>query len=329
MKIEKVLKQVTQKRIDQEIKRTQKVEMSPDLNKWVKEYEKVGERSHFTWPWIYLVAQTIVFPMTIENYRKQLWTTKTLVFMFNVLLDDVADRSHNKQFLDNLIDITSGKIKLTVKKISEKEKNYFRFAVKLWKYIEETIVKYPRYTEFKDLFEYDTRQYLNAMNYACLINKKPYLINKIESWLYISHGMQVFPIMDIDLMCSKFDKKELGLMREVAWNFQRMARIGNWVSTWEREIEDNDFTSGIWACALDKGIIDVKELNKRNKKDLVNKIRKARIESSFLKEWQDAYNEIIKLSKKTKDKALQKGLKKFLLGIEELMILHLSSRYYK
>lgn len=329
MVIRKILKKLTPEKIKKEIEAIQRVKLPPELQKWVGEYEKVGERPYFSFPWIYRIVQVIVFPATRKKYKEELWVTKTLIFMFNILLDDVADKTRNKELLDKLLDISFGKPLIKSGQLNQKEKQYFKFAVRLWNYINKTIRKYPRYKEFKDLFKYDHQQYINAMKYAYLINTNHNLINSSELWIYLSHGMQVFPIMDVDLMCSKLRTQDLGRIREIAWHFQKMARIGNWVSTWEREIKDGDFTSGIWAYALEKDIVKIGDLKRENESKLINKIRNSQIEETLLKEWEDSHCEIARLSKKFSRKELRKDLKKFLSGIEKLIFFHLISRGYK
>ncbi|NIQ23697.1 MAG: hypothetical protein GTN92_15205, partial [Pseudomonas stutzeri] len=62
----------------------------------------------------------------------------------------------------------------------------------------------------------------------------------------------------LDLMCSRaFDRAELGQLREVLWHAQCMGRIGNLITTWERELAERDFTSGVFARALQQGLLGV------------------------------------------------------------------------
>ena len=109
-----------------------------------------------------------------------------------------------------------------------------------------------------------------------------------------------------------------------------MARIGNWLSTWEREIRENDFTSGVFAYAIDTDVITVDDLTKEDKFKIVNKIKKVQIEKKLLKEWEDNYLLIKKLGKKILAKKIQGfNLNKSLQKLEKFIIFHLTSKGYK
>jgi len=329
MVIKKILKKLTPERVKKEIEAAQKIKLPPDLQKWVKEYEKVGERDRFFWKWLYQANQLIVFPGTAKKYQKSLRATKTLFNMFLALLDDVADRTRNKKLLNELLKIPFEADYIKTFYLNNKERKYLKFAKKLWIQIGSNIKIYPKYKNLKEIFGYDVTQMLNAMKYANLVNKNPYLINETEYWIYLSHNMQAIINLTLDLMCSlKFDFKKLGLLREIAWESQKMARVGNWVSTWEREIKEKDFTSGIFAYAIQRRVIAPEELSQhKNISSVMMRVKRLNlnIEKTLFKEWEKSYKKIGALGRQMG----LKNIKIFQRGLERLLFMHLSSQGYK
>ena len=286
MAIEKILKQLTPGRVKKELKAIQKIKLPPGLQKWVREYEKVGERDEFFWKFIYKINQT-VRPFNIPNkYQSSIIKIKFLTVMFIILLDDLADKTQSKKLLDESLNIPFGQ-SYTIKpdQFNKKEKKYLKFTIKIWQYIERRIKKYPRYKEFKGIFDYDINQVLNAMKYSYLVNTNPYLINKTEYWLYSPHTLQGMINCTLDLICSpKFNIKELSKVREICWRAQKMARIINCLSTWRRELDERDLTGGIPAYAVSLDLLDVDDFNKRNKINIINKVDPSNIKNELLKE---------------------------------------------
>lgn len=324
--INKILKKLTPETIKVEMEIIKKKRLSPAIKKWVKRYEKLGERDRFIWMWLSRMLSIIQLPIISKKYRKSLLEIKLLIVMFLVQLDDVADKNQKQNLLKELLKIPLEQNYIHACHLNSRDKKYLLFTQKLWNYIIRKIKKYPRYKEFKEIFYYDVNQMLNAMRYSYILNTYPYLINKTESWLFISHNMGFFIYFDLDLMCApNFNFKILGPMREIVWRIQKMARIGNWVSTWEREIGEKDFTSGVFAYAIDSGVIFVDELKEKKESEVIKKIKKAKIEDRLLKEWEQYYYEIKELSKKIKGFGASEILPRF----EKLLVGHLISRGYK
>jgi len=327
MAIEKILKQLTPERIEKEIEAVQKVKLPPELQKWVKEYEKVGDRDEFIWKWIYSAIQLITLPIVDKKYKNSIWRIKTYVLViFDILLNDVADRSKNKRLLNELLKIPFSEKNIKLNYLTKKEKKYLAFTKRFWECTFSQIKRCPRYEELKEIFNYDIAQIIIANQYDYLIAKYHYLINKTENWLYSPCTMGGMLCGTIDVMCSsKFDIKELGVMREVLWEAQKMARIGNWISTWKREIGENDFTSGVFVYALDLDILNNNELKKRNESKISKKIKNSKIEERLLEEWLQSYKKIDRFRRKLKSV----DIKEFINGLEKLLILELVSRQYK
>ena len=326
-KIEQILKKITPEVRRREIEKIKRVKLPPELEKWVEEYKSMeGERDDFIWKWTYNISRIITLSSVKKEYKKSAWETKFLMIMFVVLIDDVVDKHKNDKLLKELLKIPFYKSFVRFNKFDRKEKKYIKFVIKLWQNIENINRKYPRYNEFKEIAEFDIKQLLNSMEYAYLVNENNYLINRDEYNIYFSYNMQLITDIMIDLSCSlKFNLSELSIIRKISLHAQRMARIGNWITTWEREINEEDFTSGVFAYALEDGIIFLSDMKKSNKLKLIKKIKKSKIEKKLLEEWEDNYKEIKKLSNKIKTI----NIDDFLVSLEKVIFMHLVSRGYK
>lgn len=324
--ISRILKELTPERIEKEIKIVQKVKLPPELQKWVKEYEKVGERDEFIWKLFLRAKQEIDYISTKKVYKNSLQEVKFLITIFVILLDDIADQKQNERLLNELSKIPFTENDIKFNKLNQEEKKYLNFTIKVWHRIDLLIQKYPEYKEFKGIFKYDIKQIVNAIEYDYLVSRNYYLINKTEYWLYSPHAMQLFTAIIVDLMClSDFNMRGLQIIREITWQVQKMARIGNWVSTWEREIKEKDFTSGVFAYAINSKILTIQELIDTNNLQIIKKIKKAKIENKLLKEWENCYKKVFNLKRKIKTIDIQKLLN----GLQKLLILEIINKRYK
>ncbi len=321
-KIDEILSQLTPENIQKEIKEIQEIQLPLELQKWVQEYEKVGKRDKFLWKWVYIATQITTLPIVLEKYRTSVCKIKTLLVMFNSLLDDIADKEKDGKLLNELVKIPFTQSYINISLLDIHGKQYLELTKKLWNHIKNSLEKYPRYGEFKEIFTYDVNQLLNTMEYSYLINKNPYLINEKEHWPHLSANMGTMICYTIDLMCSSFNIKNLGKLRKVGWEAQKMARIGNWVSTWKREIKEEDFTSGVIPYALKNNLIKIEDLQKENKEEIINKIQKGKIEEYLLGKWNQSFNRLKGYIESTDLANIDKGL-------ERLLIIHLVSKGYK
>lgn len=325
MVVERILRQLTPQRVEKEIEAIQKIRIPKDLQRWVDEYKKVGKRDDFIWK-MFLRTKECNCILTPTSYKNSLKKTRFLITMFVVLLDDIADKNPNKNLFNELLKVPSVNSEIKFNKLNQNEIKYLKFIIKVWHQINKLIKKFPLHKKFEEIFLYDIDQIINAMEYDYLINKSHYLINKTESWLYCSHTMKFITIISLNLMClPNFDLSELGVIREIAWQIQKMARIGNWISTWEREIKEKDFTSGVFAYAISLNVINVHELENINVSEIIKRIKKSKVENELLKLWEYCYDKISKIDKKIKTVEI----KKVLHYLENLLMLEIISKEYK
>src|SRR5207247_4369683 len=181
----------------------------------------------------------------------------TKLAIFDILVDDLANNYTTRSFstLEQLI-----KIPWQAKDTSVETNDYLQVARKVWEDLISSVSLYPRFSEFERIFYFDLRQVLSSMLYSYLANTEG-IENPVETNFYSSYGCLVEVAIDMDLMCSPtFDMKELGPMRTVACLAQKVAHVGNMLTTYPSEIVERDVSSPIISLALRKGIIRKDEL---------------------------------------------------------------------
>jgi len=322
-KAEQILKQITPEVVEKEVERIKKVKLPPKLEKCVEEYEKVGDRDRFLWKGLYAFAPYGSLPGVMDEYWQSVLETKIISMIFVTLADDLVDKHRNKKLFNEISGIPFNTDFKIDKKLPLNQQGYLENAWRIWNVLEKEIKKYPHYEEFEELLKFDYQQVLNSLKFGYLLNKNLYLLNYSECKTYLPYNMQVFVNCDFDIMClSGFDIKELGVLREIISRSQIMARIANCLSTWERELEENDFSSFVFVYAVKNGIVNTRELKKRNKDEIRRKIKLSDCQEYLLDEWNKSYDEIRNLTKKIKSVNISQYLK----GSETILSIYIINK---
>ncbi|MFC7069586.1 hypothetical protein [Halobaculum lipolyticum] len=309
----------------------------------VEAYEAVGgERDRFVWKWIYDLFPAFTLSSVPAEHADRVRTTKTLFTVFITLLDDVAERDGDARTFDRIrravrCRVDAGGDRDVGGGAAEDGDDggdgdgraaVVEFAVDLWATVERRLATAPRYDEFADVFGYDLRQALNAMEYSRVVNDHLAIANLGGATHYDSHNMVMFPYADVDVMHSPgFDPAEFGAVRELIWDLQEMARIGNWLTTWEREVAEGDYSAGVVVYALRNGIVTREELAAAADGDTaaVDRIHAHDVEGVFLADWHS-------LNRSVRERRFETDsvdLDAFVAGMETVMDHHLASEGYK
>ena len=323
-----ILRELTPERVDQEIKEVQALELPPRLQKWVDEYKKMGGgRSDFLWKWIFKGTTLFTGDRPRREYLEDLITARMLVFMLDTHLDDIADVHRNSKLLQEALKVPFAQNRVDYTLLDEVERRSIDLALGIWNEIRRTIGGFPRFAEFRDILDYDILQLLNAVEYCYLVHKNSHIYNSREAWDYLPHFMQVTTNITLELMCSpEFKILELGRLRRAAWHAQRMSRIGNWISTWERELPEQDFTSAVVILALEDQVVGLDDLlSEEARLNAVAQIRASGIEKGLLVLWEENHREVDTLSRQIESF----GTRQMLSALEQVIVMHLTSRGYK
>ena len=308
------------------IRRLGAAALPEELQFWAAEYGKVGERESFLWKWCLEGVRLTALPCMDDELRETNNVTKVLGVMFDVLLDDVADQSADGPYLERLLQIATASNPPDFDQFSAAQQRYAETAARVWATIAERARAYPRYHEFSDLLRFDYLQLINTMRYSHLVNRDPQLMNLAEHDLYLPHNMHMMISGTLDLMCSSgFDRAELGTLREALWHAQCMGRVGNLVTTWQRELDVKDFTSGVFALAVQRGVLTPQQLIEADAEQLREAIAAGDCESFFLDRWRRHRDEILARAASIRSV----DLTELTGGLERLLGIHLASRGLK
>jgi hypothetical protein len=301
-------------------------QLSGDLQHWVDGYSRVGQRNPYLWKWCRQGVEVTALSTIDPGLYDHVCDTKVLGVVLTVLLDDLADRKGDGDLLEQLLAPSFSERRMSLASVSPQDRAYAEFAVEVWEGIKERVRSYPRFQEFASQWRFDYMQLFNAMRYSHLVNENPSLMNLTEHDLYTPHNMHIMISATIDLMCSpSFDRGELAPLREALWSAQCMGRIGNLVTTWERELGERDYTSGVYARALARGDVTLAQLEENDQAAIAAAIRRGGNEEYFLDRWTQHRRRILEISERVRTV----DLKSLARGYERLIRLHLGSRGYK
>ena len=101
-----------------------------------------------------------------------------------------------------------------------------------------------------------------------------------------------------------------------------MGRIGNLVTTWERELGEGDFSSGVYARALDCGDVTLAQLVAGGPEEIGAAIRRGGHEEFFLGRWQEHRQFLLS----DRARLYSFDVRQLVSGLERLICLHLGSR---
>ena len=183
-------------------------------------------------------------------------------------------------------------------------------------------------------YRLDVRRVVVGFEYRTLAIDRPELATGSDLRRYETHNMGVCAFADVDLMYADAPDLggELSTFRSAVHTAGRMARIGNWLSTWERELREGDASSGVVVAALERGILDPGELS-----DLgagpddgeaaraVERIEAHGLDTELLAEWNDHHRRLAEAAGRIE--AVDLG--PFVEGTEDVLRYHLASRGFK
>lgn len=286
------------KRLKFEMSRINEMNLPDELKDVISKFYIVNsngvldDRKEFIWKWL-IVGQTVIRLSSVpQSYEHKVLIIKLHQMIFAILLDDIADKVKDRDLLDRLI-----KYSIFNKSVSIPSdfKAYFIYTKEVWDYIVHSIVDLPSGKRIFKYFLDANDKFIECLYYSAEINTDPSKINLEKYYEILSHNMNVLLTGIVDLATLPNKKINEATMKNSISLFettQKMARVGNWVSTWKREISDHDYTSGIFALLMDKELI-TENISEYKVSKLIKIILNNDLENEFIDHWVKFYSDSI------------------------------------
>jgi flagellar biosynthesis regulator FlaF len=307
-------------------------DLPEELDALVSDYQQFeNARPPFMWKWVHRLAPANVLPVVDAADVEPLAVDRTITILFVTLLDDVLEKRRDRETFTELAAIPN-QHRTADPSREGVDGDYVQFTRRVWRTLVSRLQRAPQYDRYADLFRYDVKQAINAVEYSDFAIRNPALATMDDLRRYESHNMVMFAYADVDFMHATVDVDDAyATIRSAIWIGQQMARIGNWVSTWEREVAEGDLCSGPVVYALESGLVDHSTVEAAAEGDadarerLVARIREEEVESLFLDRWERHHDRLQAID----DDLAAIDLGDFIDGTAEVLRYHLASEGLK
>ena len=274
----------------------QSVAVPREFDSLLSRYAKItDDRDELLWKWLYYVFPTFELSTVPPEQRDAARKSKFGFSVFMTILDDISERHRDHRTFEQGRKIPFANAE-PVYDTESVDCTQLALLEDTWELTAEFLDSAPRREEFHQLLEFDIRQSLNTMDYNRLVNDGPEITSPTAIEQYDTYNMLLFCYVGIDIAFSpSFSVTDLSTLRDITWEAQKLARIGNWVTTWERELAEDDYTSNVIVTAIDRGVVTVEELQSEavSTATVIDQIRSTSIEQELLLKWNRTYRELL------------------------------------
>ena len=311
---------------DSPLETVRDVELPERVDRLADAYDRqFDDRDRFLWQWIYALFPEFTLSSVADEHARHVRTQKTILTMYVTVLDDLLETHGDRATFLEVCKCHQEGLEPDPDRAAV-DADTVEFVQRVWAAFEAGQEGAPRREAFADVFAYDLDQTINAVEYSAVLSDTPEMANITGARRYDSHNMVLFAYTDLDLMYSPaFDLSDFGALRDLVWDLQEMARIGNWVTTWERELGEGDYSSGVVVTALQEGVLAPEDLAEGDHERLVRSVRDHGIEERYRRRWERLHRSVTR-------RGVEAGsvdLDALVRGMETVFEFHLASEGLK
>lgn len=268
------------------VKTVKSLELYPDHQAVIERFEVLREKypeihSHrtvYTWKMSQAGFQLMTLKLSDADFLKSN-SLKCRASFVCVTFDDICDLGRDKTVFDNCVLALKGQV-------NQDRVELYQLIADTWGAVENEIQQAPNYALLKPMMDKANQQWVASFEYCMQLQANPRFDEKWENRLEkIADTSLLYLVGLIDLLfVPDLSEQQASAAAQVFVRTQKMVQLANWITTWPREISQQDFTSGIFTIALENGWITWDDLNHETSENIQQKIRNSPAESCLWNE---------------------------------------------
>nr|MCU0495200.1 hypothetical protein [Chloroflexaceae bacterium] len=278
-------------------------------------------RTNYLWKWVQCAFQITSLKLADETMHTSNVLKCHSAFL-TILLDDICDNARSEVIFERAVQAMQGEL-------PDDDSDLYDMIRDVWRMVQQELQATPNYRLLKPYLEAAYGQWLDSFRYSLHLaldngaaNQTPfaqayatapgYLVaaRAAADWQrylhVIPHTIHVYLSGLIDLLfVPGLQPEHIKPLTQIFLLTQQMSQIGNWVTTWERELPHGDFSSGLVIYALARGWVQLEDLAARaDVARLAAALRACPARDDLLKLWSDARAQAAALAEATRLPAL-------------------------
>ncbi|WP_372369614.1 methyltransferase domain-containing protein [Candidatus Uabimicrobium sp. HlEnr_7] len=304
----------------------------PTTNEFIHRYyqslpqiDSFQARSENLFIWTYEGSRQLVLDSVPEISHEILYNTNVVAVLLNVMIDDIADMILDEKLLHGTLEILeTGQDRHGILHSFPEWQMYLSLLMDIRNHLNETIKTWPQYTLWISDLVFFIRRLKTAMIGSLYFNQS-FHKSKTSNWNFEKYVTEMSPpihtfiygIFNL-MLIEELEYKEREAIVSSLYQGEQFMAMSNWLSTWEVEIEQNDYTSGVVLWALNNSILSKEELN--DVPHAKQKINKSVCISDFAKKMEEKLSIIQSLRSRVSTFSLEK----YIEDLREVHDLHMN-----
>lgn len=213
--------------------------------------DAVPERGLYIWGWLDDVLPAFRLSSVPPSLAEPADEARLLLLVYVTALNDLADRREGDAAFEAAAAVPreGGEPTTAVDPA-------VRVAADAWSKLLEHFDGAPRVAAYLDTLVRDVRWTCAGLRHSARAAADPGAVTYEECLHEQAPTMCMDPLATVDLAYSPtFDPAEEPAVREAVAVAEPVARVGNWLTTWERELAEGDLANGVVVKAVEDGVV--------------------------------------------------------------------------